>query len=277
MADAPGSAAMSSSLAWVQSEHRREAERPAAGAAEDDEPLRLTVEPVRDERGLGGAVVTRGHVQQSVAIPGPQLVGVRVAEALPLPEAGRERVAAVQEHEVGGRRQRRLLRPVQAGDDMLANPGVHGGEVLGVAPLQVRGEDVAREVVRQQPGVGELRERQLAQPAEQLGCILLAEDMTQQPLRGDPGEREHVECRPVARAGHVGREARDELCHHIGRVAEPGGRFRPLREHVDEQRERERMAVREGEHVAVPALRHAGRRQVRAGVVRREVAQRHDA
>ena len=81
----------------------------------------------------------------------------------------------------------------------------------------------------------------------------------------------------MARTRDAGQEALHQLPHHVGRRAQlqrPDVRLRlPLREHVHQQRQRERVAVRELEHPPLLLLRDSRATQERPRVVRPEVAQ----
>ena len=85
----------------------------------------------------------------------------------------------------------------------------------------------------------------------------------------------------MARARHPGQEALHQLPHQVGRSAQLQRRHirlrLPLREHVDQKRQRERVAVRELEHPPVLLLRDTRATQKRPRVVRPEVAQRDHA
>ena len=85
----------------------------------------------------------------------------------------------------------------------------------------------------------------------------------------------------MARARHAGQEALHQLPHHVGRRAQlqrHHSRVRlPLREHVHQQRQRERVAVRELEHPPLLLLRDTRAAQEGPRVVRPEVAQRDHA
>ena len=78
--------------------------RPAP--AEHHERRGLAVQPVRRERRRLRPLVALDHRQDLRAVAGPQRVGVRLPEARPVPEGARDRVAAVQEDQVGDARAR---------------------------------------------------------------------------------------------------------------------------------------------------------------------------
>ena len=191
----------------------------------------------------------------------------------------------MQEDEVGHALLLGAVARLDAPHGVVVDALVLGGVGLRIAPAQVGREHVAREVVRRQAADALLDERQRAQPREQLCRLLGLEHRAQQLLGRDARLRADLERAAVLLARHGLDEQRDERAHHVGRVGEPEpqhvvGRAclgRPLRDDVGEQRERERMAVRDVGDVLGEALRQARTREVRADVGEAEVAQRHDA
>ena len=81
----------------------------------------------------------------------------------------------------------------------------------------------------------------------------------------------------MAAAGHVGDEPCEQLADDVRRGGELRRRALPLREDVDQQRERERMPVGELEHAVVQVVADARGGEQGARVARREVAQRQRA
>jgi hypothetical protein len=80
----------------------------------------------------------------------------------------------------------------------------------------------------------------------------------------------------VTGARHLFDEPREEDAYDVGRIGElePGRAITGLGEHVDQQRERQRMAVGHVAHPLVQSLRHATGPQQRASVAAGEIAQR---
>jgi hypothetical protein len=143
------------------------------------------------------------------------------------------------------------------------------------APAQVDVEHVADEVVREQAVRAALHEGSLAQPREQLAGVVAAEHRLEEVLRGGPRVRGDLEGLPVAGGGHVVGEPLDERADRVGCLGER--RLRPLGEHVDQQRQGERVAVREDEGALVQRFRDAFLPQIGARVVGGQVAQGDDA
>ena len=94
-----------------------------------------------------------------------------------------------------------------------------------------------------------------------------------------PRVRYAFERQAMARARHAGQEALHQLPHYVGRRAQlqrPYVRLLlTLREHIHEQRQRERVAVRQLEHPRLLLLSDARAGQQGPRVVRSEVAQRN--
>jgi hypothetical protein len=82
----------------------------------------------------------------------------------------------------------------------------------------------------------------------------------------------------MARTRHTGQEALHQSPDDVGRRAQlqlpPDSIRRPLREHVQQERQRQRVTVRELKHPALVLFRDTRAAQERARIVRREVAQR---
>ena len=154
---------------------------------------------------------------------------------------------------------------------------MHLRVVPAVAPAQVGVEDVAGEVVREQPLRALLDEAEPAQPREQLAGVVPAERDPEQLLGRHAGVRAGLERRAMAAAGDVGDEPRQQLADDVRRGGELRRRALPLGEDVDQQRERERVPVRELEHAVVQVVADARGGEQGARVGRREVAQRQRA
>jgi hypothetical protein len=156
------------------------------------------------------------------------------------------------------------------------------GVPLRVTPVQVVVEDVAREVVREQPLGAHGHEREVPQPGEAVRGAVGADDVAQHRLGGLPHVREHLEGLAVRRVRHVGDEALQQRGHEVGDlvrgevvrdVAGLAGSAGALGEDVGDQRERQRVAVGEPQRGGGRGVRDPAGPQVRGDVVRVEVAQ----
>jgi hypothetical protein len=214
------------------------------------------------------------HDRRVVALA--QLVGVHLPEALPVPELRGGRVHAMQEHQVG---ERTLLLGAIAGgqprDHVAPHLPLDVRERRRIAPAQVGVDHLTGEIVGEQPVGAGLHERQPAQPREQGLALLLAEGGAQQAGGGEARSRRQLERPPVARARHAGEEALDQRRHHVRHVGQLERRLGLLADHVEQQRERQRMAVRELEHPLVEGLRDAPALEQSPRVLATEVAQGH--
>ena len=234
----------------VQSDLRAEAQPFPAAPSNDTEPRGLALEPVLRDRGRLRSLVALDHGDDGLRIAGLQPVGVHLPETLPIPQGRRRRVGPMQEHQVGNCL---LVLATLAPRDMLgsvaAYPRVHLPRGHRVAPAQIGVDDLPREIVRIQAVRSVLHERQGPQPREQLLALALAEDGAQQPGRGQPRVGHAFQREPVARTRHPGQEALHQPSHHVGGCPQLQGRHiprpgrLPLREHVDQERECERVAV----------------------------------
>lgn len=263
----------------MQSDLSTNAEQLSVAASDDVEPGGLALEPVLRDRRRLRSLVALDHRHDRLRVAGPQPVRVHLPEALPIPQRRRRRVRAMQEHQI---RDRALVLATCAFRDPLADVAAHahvqvpiGGRV---APAQVGVDHVPREVVREQAVRPGLHERQAPQPREQLLALAIAKDCAQQARRGQSRVGRALERQPMARARHPRHKALHQLRHHVGRPAQlrrQHSRVRlPLREHVHQQRQRERVAMRELEHPPLLLVRDTRAAQEGPRVVRPEVAQR---
>ena len=137
-----------------------------------------------------------------------------------------------------------------------------------IAPAQIRIQHVPRKVVREQPVDARLHERQPAQPLEQRASILAIQRRAQQILARHARVRAHLQRPPVTLARNAGHEPLQQHPQHVRRLAELEPQHRryiaALVEHVDEQRQRQRMPMRELEHALVqPSSTPATRKNAR--------------
>jgi hypothetical protein len=261
----------------VQGQVHDEAEQHAVAAPEGDKGIRLPPEPMSGQRGRLLALAPGGHRHDRLVVVGGERVGVGLTEARPLPVLPGERVAPEREDQV---QQRPLLLLAGAPTDAVQDVGLDAVLVdavpLAVAPAQVRVEQVPGQVVRGQAVRPLLDERQRAQPLEDVVDLAGVERRPQQRLGGQPRERTHLQRTPVQLARDADDEARQQLAHDVGGVL--GREVRQPRrvllgQHIDHQRQGERVAAGEGQHPLVQRLGHAGRTQIRAAGVGPQVAQ----
>ena len=266
----------------VQSDLRSEAQQLGPTAPEDIEPRGLALEPVLRDRRRLCSLVPLDHRHDGLHLAAVQPVRVHLSEARPVPQRRCRRVRPMQENEI---RERALVLATLASRDPLSHvsphPRVHVPICGRIAPAQVRVDHLSREVVRKHAVRPGLHERQTAQPGEQLRPLAISKDAAQEPRRRQPRVGRAFERHPMARTRHPGQKALHQPRHHVGRRAQLQRphihiRFRlPLREHVHQQRQCERVAVRELEHPTLLLLRDTRAAQEGPRVVRPEVAQGH--
>jgi hypothetical protein len=90
-------------------------------------------------------------------------------------------------------------RPAQPGDRVGAYPAVQRGTDLGIAPLQIRDQDLAGEIVREDTRGSVVDERQPAQPVEQFRHVVTAQRDPQHRLGRGPRLGTHLQRLPVCR------------------------------------------------------------------------------
>jgi hypothetical protein len=113
-----------------------------------------------------------------------------LTESLPVREAARRRLVAVHVLRV---EQDALLRPsscrLQPADDVRTDAAEHRFVGVRVASMEVGGQGLSGQVVRDHTLRRSLEERQTLQPAEQLVRIRHFQCVAEQRLGGDPGQR----------------------------------------------------------------------------------------
>ena len=165
---------------------------------------------------------------------------------------------------------------------MAPRAGVEHGVALGVAPAQVRLDGLAGDVVEDEPARAVVDEREAAEPAEELVRVrgarrLVAEQRGEQRLGHGADERGALDGRPVPRRGHVADEALEQRADDVGRLGGDERRAGALPHALGDERERERVAVRERGHARAVRLGHVAAVEERLGLVGREVAERQHA
>ena len=106
------------------------------------------------------------------------------------------------------------------------------------------------------------------------GACVCVEHVGQQRFGGHPRVGAHRQRAPVRLAGNVLDEALQQRAHDVRRVLGPKRARLVVSSRFGEQRQRQRMAMGEGQHRRVLRLRQAARVQVGAAVARLQVAQR---
>ncbi len=153
----------------------------------------------------------------------------------------------------------------------------HG--LVAVAPVRICDEHVAGEIVRPDAAWFLFHERQAAQPVEEVPSIVDGQRCPKQALSRRAGMCTDLQGTSVQLAGNTCDETFQQPLHQIGRGAQCRGQGEiavVLVEKVEEQCQRERMAMGRRDEVLVQFVGHAFGTQQHAGIARREVAQRDD-
>ena len=147
---------------------------------------------------------------------------------------------------------------------------------LRVAPAKVRIEQVTDQVVGQHTIRSDLDDRQ---PRPASGTRRAGRPSHQRHLGADLRTSFSPPRRPPAPAGApltAPRSRAAPTTRPRGRPAPWSGDVRIAGQHIDHQRQGQRMAVRKREHLGLSGHRNAAPTQVAASIVRLEVAKRHD-
>lgn len=256
-----------------QVQHSEDAPDRAVFTPHDVKALGLGIQPALGDRRRLLALRGQHHRENRLPVLGPRRL--RVVPAPGLPVDRREDARQVPEQELLVE-QRLLLFPasgrlqtaVDVGADTAEDPLV----ALEVTPSQVTVEDVASQVMRVQPLRPSLDEGQLAKPGEQLVGIVDLQSISQQRLCRHPGERAHLQGTAVQPAGGDVDEPSHQGSHEVRRQR-VGSRLPTAGHHIGQQRQPERMAVRDLDDRVVQRGIDTTRVQVLAALGRAEIAE----
>jgi hypothetical protein len=261
----------------VQGQAGDEADQLAAAAAEHGEGLGLPPPPVRGDPGRGLALVAADHAQHGLPVLGGGRLHIGGAERRPVERRPHDGAVAVQVEQVEeGPLALQAAGLPEVADDEAADPAVQLQVAVGVAPAQVGVQDLAGQVVGEQPVGALLDEREPPQPAEQLVGVAGVQGRGQQRLAGHPDVGAGLQGLAVAGAGQALHEPLQQGPDHVrpplggeGRRVAAGGRD------VGHQRQGQGVAVGERQGGRVLGGRDAAGAEVGPALGRAQVAQRH--
>ena len=143
-----------------------------------------------------------------------------------------------------------------------------------VAPADVCGQRLARQVVWKQPFPAGVDERQSAQPAEQLVHVGHVQHLGEQSFGRGPHQRAHLQRRAMRGPRHLLHKLVEQDADDVrlGRGLEMY--LRALVENIGHQRQRQRMPVRKVEHHRMLRRRNGAPREEVTAFLRAEIAQR---
>lgn len=159
---------------------------------------------------------------------------------------------------------------------MSAQPAKQALVALGVTPAQVGVEHVASEVVREQAVGARLDEGQIAQPREHVVSVLEAEAVAEQRLGRDPRQGARLEGAAALTDRHDVDEPAQERGDEVGSERLDRG-LAAGDDHVGDERQPQRVAVRDRDEAFARGFVDAARLQVAPALVGAEVPQRHHA
>jgi hypothetical protein len=168
----------------------------------------------------------------------------------------------------------------------LANPSfdvprhraMHVAVSVGVPPPEVDVQHLTRDVVRVQSIRTLFHEREAAKPFEELVRVIATDHVGEQRLGRDANVRARFERESVTCARHRLDELTKEDSHDVGHLPRPElGVCSDSREHIGDERQRERMSMREAEHRLVLRFRDAPLEQERPTLLRPQIPKRNDA
>ncbi len=261
--------------AFERERHPAAADSPV-DIAQQQERRRLQLQPAVGDFGRAYPLVTLDHVDNHAGV----LRGCRGEIVVPALLHRREGlpgwVVAMQEHQAV---ELLVLFPSLRGPDALDHVVVHDRVELDkpfrMPPAQVGHQRVAGEVVRKDPVAVVLDKGKPVQPCEQLVRLFLAEDALQQGFGGNPRRRANLQRMAVERRGLVLDEVIQQTRHNIRLAIGGEGHVAP-RDDIPDQRECQRVTVREPKHRFVERAGHVPRVEIGAAVGWFEVAQGED-
>ena len=234
-----------------------EPDQVAAHAADGAKRLRLARQPVACNRCRRGALVALDHLDNRRVFPCVRRLGVRGAKSSPLevrPQAG---VVALDVEDIEP--DALPLEPVRAIEPLVQiteNALGHAKRGVRISPAEIHVDHVPREIVREEPVGPVLDERQVSEPFEEVVRVRPLEHRREQRLGRRPRRHAGVQRETMLPARHLPHERLEQQPNDLRLVVETRrGEPVPARQHVGDERQRQRMSARERQRFVVMLCR----------------------
>ena len=254
---------------------RDESDQVAAHAAYRVKRLRLARQPVACNRCRRGALVALHHLDYRRVFPCARRLCVHGTKSSPLEVRLQAGVVTLDVEDIEpDTLPREPVRPlktlVQIAEDALG----HAKCGVRVSPAKIHVDHVPRKIVRKQPVGPVLDERQVCEPFEEVVRVRPLEHGGEQRFGRGPRRHAGMERESMLAARHFPYKRLEQQPNDLGLVVETR-RGEPVsaREHIGDERQRQRMATRERQRFVVMLRRDASPREIGSALVRIEVVQ----
>lgn len=241
----------------------------------DEEPAALSPEPEFHPPGGFLAFVRGGHRPEKGQVLLARGVGLESAGGFPFEHRTDDRILPVKIDQLDQKRSLdRSGRLFELAGVVRAGAAMQLGIEIGISPPQLRGQDLAHEIVREEPVAGRFHEGKSAQPFEQLIGVRPVQERGEKRFRGDADESGGLEPQPVFRAGQGLHQTLQEAADQSGVLFRAGEIRTRLRDRIGHEGKGERMPVGEFDDRLPLRFGHRTAGEVLEALLRAEVPER---